>query len=510
MKPQFHNFEEKKIYAREFHPVRDNKTILAYDIENTRIIQLNELESRVLNKIKEKPVSMADLKKRLPIENGDNVEETVDELVKVDMLGYFPFKNISKKDIRDYEKKRLDALKKKNLMQISMNVTHKCNLDCDYCYGGDGSYGGPAIHMSKETARQAVDFLMKEGGDTDLCRITIFGGEPLLNFDLVKYVVRYARDEASKCNKKIHFGMTTNGVLLNDDAVDFIIKEKIEVTFSLDGPKEIQDRNRPFKSNREKSSYDLIFPKILNFIEKARENDSFYGFRSTITGPSIRNMYNLGEFFGNFGSKKVVYDTAEYKNGSSPGGLAITDDDLSFYRQKIKELAEDFREKRLKPEYDLFSGPLNAMKNKMRKESSCISPGILYVGVSAEGDIFPCHRFVGYKETKLGNVWQGFDREKWLEKYAKVHVFNSKVCSKCWLRYFCGGLCPANNYFLGGDMVLSGNIAAEPVHCKMKKIIFEEAMLLFASLSEEDLEAVPAVPRSEALVPGEAPNELRN
>jgi radical SAM protein with 4Fe4S-binding SPASM domain len=228
-----------------------------------------------------------------------------------------------------------------------------------------------------------------------------------------------------------------------------------------------------------------------------------------LTSPSIiRSMFKMGEFFNSFETKKMAYDTAEYKNGFSPGGLAITDDDLSFYREKVKVMAEDFRKNKLKPEYDLFSGPLKAMKNKVKTESSCISPGVFYVGVSAEGDIFPCHRFVGYKETKLGNVWEGFDREKWMEKYAKVHIFNSKVCSNCWVRYFCGGLCPATQYYLGGDMVLSENVTQEPVHCKLKKIIFEESMLLFARLDEEDLEAVASY--ADAQDRHETLNLLRN
>jgi uncharacterized protein len=490
MKSQSLNRSEKKIYAREFHPVKENETILAYDVENTRIIQLSDIESSVLNNIKEKPASMPGLKKRLPDENGDKIEAAVNELINVDMLGRSPFKNISPKKIDDYEKRRLESMKEKEFKQIALNVTHRCNMNCDYCYGEDGSYGGPAIQMNQETARQAVDFLMKESGNSDSCRITIFGGEPLLNFDRVKYVVQYAREEAAKRNKEMTFGMTTNGILLNDDVIDFIIKEKIEVTFSLDGPKDIQDKNRPFKSNRGKSSYDLIYPKILTFIDKAEKNNNFYAFRATITGPGIRSTYKMGEFFTGISTKRVAYDTAEYKNGFSRGGLAISDDDLSLYRHNVKEMARDFRENKLKPGYNLFAGPLQAMKNKMKKESSCVSPGVFYVGVSAEGDIFPCHRFVGYKETKLGNVWDGFDREKWMEKYAKVHVYNSKVCSHCWLRYFCGGLCPATNYYLGEDLVLSENLAQEPVHCKLKKIIFEESMLLFARLSDEDLEAV--------------------
>ncbi|NIM13371.1 MAG: radical SAM protein [Candidatus Aminicenantes bacterium] len=482
--------KEKQIYAREFHTVKDNETIVTYDVENTRLIQLDDLEACVLKSITEKPASMPELKKRLPDENGDKIEEAVNELINVDMLGYSPFKNISPKKIAEFERRRLKSMKKKEFKQIALNVTHRCNMNCDYCYGGDGSYGGPAIDMSRDTARQAVDFLMKESGDSDFCRITLFGGEPLLNFELVKYVVQYARKEASKCNKKIHFGMTTNGILLDDDKIDFLVKENIELTFSIDGPKDIHDKSRPFKSNKEKSSYDLVYPKIARYIEKAEVNNCHYGLRATVTRPTILNMCDVIDFFRRFKTKSIIFDVAEYRNGISPSNLAISNDDLSVYRNQLKKMAEKYKEDRLKCEYDFFAGPLKEMKNKTRKESHCVSPGIHYVGISAEGDIFPCHRFVGYKETKLGNVWQGFHREKWLEKYAKVHLYNSTVCTNCWVRYFCGGLCPATQYYLGGDMVLSEKIEQEPVHCQLKKIVFEESMLLFARLSEEELEVV--------------------
>jgi len=478
--------KEKKIYGREFHAVRDNSTILAFDIENVRIIELDDLELGVLNSIKKNPLSISEFKKRLPVRKGQKVEEAVAALLDVDMLGYSSFKKMSRKEIDDYERGCSENLKTKELKQIALNVTHKCNLHCDYCYGEDGSYGGPAVHMTRDTAEQAVDFLIKESGDSDTCRITFFGGEPLLNFDLVKYITQYARKKASKSNKKMYLGMTTNGVLLNEKIIDFLIKEDIEVTFSIDGPKEIHDMSRRFKVNPEKSSHDVIYPKILKYTKKVEGHDCYYGFRATITGPSIRNIDDLVAFFTSFKTKSIIYDTAEYNNGISPRGLAIRDDDLAIYRRKIKERAEKVRKNKLESGYNVFARPLKDMKDKIKKTHFCISPGALYVGVSAEGDIFPCHRLVGYKETKLGNVWDGFDREKWLKKYARVHIFNSKVCSRCWVRYFCGGMCPATNYFLGGDFMLSEKVEPEPVHCKLKKMIIEEAMLLFATLTKND------------------------
>ena len=202
MKTQKH--VEKKMYPREFHTIRDSDTILAFDIENARLIKLNDLELRVLNKAKEKPAAVSELKRRLSPEKPEKVKEASDELIRVNMLDYKPFTGISRREIAEFEKKKLAELKKSNVTQICLNVTHKCNLHCDYCYGEDGSYGGPAVHMKKETAEQAVQFLMKESGSSDFCRITFFGGEPLLNFDLIKYLVPYAREQAARHNKKIY------------------------------------------------------------------------------------------------------------------------------------------------------------------------------------------------------------------------------------------------------------------------------------------------------------------
>jgi uncharacterized protein len=481
---ELQNHEDKSVFAREYHTINGQETILVYDVENTRLIQLSDLEWRVLETVKEKPASTSELKTKLPARRAEKVEEAVGELIKVDMLGNTPFGKISPEQVADNERKYLEKLRQKKLMQVSLNVTHKCNLHCDYCYGEDGSYGSPAVHMSRETARQAVDFLFKENGDAERCRITLFGGEPLLNFDLVKYVIQYARKKASSLDKIIEFGLTTNGILMDEEKADFLINEKIEVTFSLDGPKKIHDQNRPLKSNRERGSYDVIYPNILKYIEKAERDNSFYAFRATLTRPGIRNMCEMIDFFEGFNTEKVIYDTAEYKHGMSPNGLAINDDDLLLYKQQVKEIAKKFVENKLKPVHNLFAGPFGVLKNKTKRHSHCISAGVLYVGVSAEGDIYPCHRFVGYKETKLGDVWQGYDREKWLKGYSRIHIFNSKVCSSCWLRYYCGGLCPATNYYLGGDMVLSDTVVPEPVHCRLKKIVFEEAMLLRYRLSK--------------------------
>lgn len=486
MRAETQILQEKIIYPQEFHFIKDDENTdentVAYNVENMNIIQLNNLESQVLNSLKETPRSISELKKRLSTENSLEIETAVNELVKVNLLGYTMTPKMSQVEIRDFEKKHLEALQKNNLVQIALNVTHKCQMACDYCYGDGGSYGGSAVHMTKEIAEKAVDFLFKISGNAKSCRITLFGGEPLLNFNLVKHVVSYARKQAAKLNKEIAFGMTTNGLLLDDEKIDFIIKEKIEVTFSMDGPKQVHDKNRSLKANRKKSTYDLIYPNILKFIEKAEKEKSFYAFRATLTRPSLQYLDDIIEFFNNFKTKRIHYDTAEYKQSNSRAGLAITDNDLNLYRQKVKKMAAEIKNNESKAWDGLFSNPLKSIKAKAKRQNSCKSLGVFYVGISAEGDIFPCHRFVGYKQTKLGNVREGFDRENWLKKFAGVHIFNSKKCSSCWVRYFCGGLCPATSYFLGNDMVLT-DTTEEPVHCKLKKIVFEESILLFSRLS---------------------------
>jgi uncharacterized protein len=478
------NIISKRFYPQQFHLIKDKKINLAYDIENIKLIQLNNLETEILETIRSNPVSISELK-NIFVNYKDQVESATREMMNLKLIDYSPFKGISKRETYNYEKNLFSVFMNKKIFHIALNITHKCNLNCYYCYGEDGSYGGPSIHMSKDIAEQSIRFLMKESGESEHCRITFFGGEPLLNFSLLKYIVKYAREEASKNNKKILFSLTTNGTLLDDSKINYLVKEKVDTTLSIDGPREIHNQNRPFKGKNKIGSYDIIYPNVVRFIKKANKNRCFYAIRSTITRPGINNIYELIDYFNRFKTDYVKFDFAEYKDGNMPRNMSIDEDDVKKFRQELKEASDEFIRSRLygeRPKYKaLFIGPLKSIEKRIKKKSFCISPGITYATVSVNGDVFPCHRLVGFKETKIGDVWEGIDKSKWLNCYKKANIYHSQKCSQCWAKYFCGGMCPATNYFLGKKFILCKDM--DPVHCKILKVLFDEALILYSSLA---------------------------
>ena len=475
---------EKKIHSAEFHVVRSPDAILAYDVENSNVIEINDVELKVLESIKSEAASKSDIVARFPVELAPSINRALDELFQANLLTNGSCEELKIKLAEEFNRENFETMRQKKLMQVSLNMTHSCNMKCDYCYGDEGTYGGPSIMMSEEIALRAVDFLIKENGDAEHFRVTLFGGEPLLNFDLVKKVIRYVKNEAVKLDKKIHIGLTTNGILLDEEKGNFLLDEGVEVTISLDDPKEVQDMNRPLKNKDGVSSFDLVLPQIRRFAKEAEERERFHGLRATLTGPSIREITKVIDFFEEFKNSKKIFDIAEYMPGTSRAGIAVTDDDLLKYKDIVKELAKLYKTNEMKDGYNPFAGPMNLLNSKKKKKRPCLSAGVLYLGVSAEGDLFPCHRLVGGKETRLGNIWDGYNRDEWLEKYSRVHVYNSQICSSCWVRYFCGGLCPATSYFLGNEMMLTREVGFEPIHCKVNKIVFEEAILLFYKLSQ--------------------------
>ncbi|MCP4220572.1 MAG: SPASM domain-containing protein, partial [bacterium] len=235
---------------------------------------------------------------------------------------------------------------------------------------------------------------------------------------------------------------------------------------------------------------------------------AFYCFRATLTGPSLMDIDAVQTFFKQFQPAKIHYDMAESKE---PSNSAINENCMDAYMEAIKGEVEGVKQKELgEAHLRLFQGFLKSLERKEKILRKCISPGVTYIAVSPEGDVYPCHRFVGNKDTSLGNLHRGFDRNKWLEQYAKVNIYHSPVCSKCWARYMCGGMCTFNNYYLDGSLVLTSNSDREPVHCLQQKKIIEEAIRYYCYLSEnyaetEIKEAITQEAVSEKSVSEESP-----
>ena len=329
---------------------------------------------------------------------------------------------------------------------LCMHVAHTCNLNCSYCFASQGKYHGDRAVMSFEVGKQALDFLVANSGSRKNLEVDFFGGEPLMNFQVVKDLVAYARSIEKQHNKNFRFTLTTNGVLVDDDVIDFANRECSNVVLSLDGRKEVHDRYRvDFAGN---GSWEKIVPKFQKFVE-ARQGKEYY-MRGTFTHANpdfladIQQMLDLG--FTELSMEPVV---------SAPGDPgALTEEDLPIVLEQYEKLAELMleREKAGKPftfyhyMIDLSGGPC------IYKRISGCGSGTEYMAVTPWGDLYPCHQFVGEEAFKLGNIWDGVTNPDVQAQFAACNVYAHPECRDCWARLYCSGGCAANAYHSTGSV----------------------------------------------------------
>ena len=329
---------------------------------------------------------------------------------------------------------------------LCLHVAHTCNLNCAYCFASQGKYHGDRAIMSFEVGKQAFDYLIKNSGTRRNLEVDFFGGEPLMNFDVVKQLVAYAREIEKEHNKNFRFTLTTNGLLIDDDVIDFANKEMSNVVLSLDGRKEIHDRYRVDYSG--KGSWDRIVPKFQQLVE-AREGKNYY-MRGTFTHRNpdflndIKQMLDLG--FNELSMEPVV---------CAPGDPAeLTEDDLPIVLDQYEKLAELMleRNKQGKPftfyhyMIDLTGGPC------IYKRISGCGSGTEYMAVTPWGDLYPCHQFVGDEKFRLGDVWTGVTNTEIQGEFAACNVYAHEECKDCWARLYCSGGCAANAYHSTGSV----------------------------------------------------------
>ncbi len=349
----------------------------------------------------------------------------------------------------DNYEKIADSLKKKNagvIKALCLHVAHTCNLNCSYCFAGQGKYHGERAIMSYETGKRALDFLVEHSGKRRNLEVDFFGGEPLLNFDVVKKLVEYARSIEKEKNKHFRFTLTTNGVNIDDDVIEFANREMHNVVLSLDGRKEVHDRFRVDYAGN--GSFDRIVPKFQKLVKK-RGNKNYY-MRGTFThfNPDflndIRAMLDLG--FTELSIEPVVCDK------SDPS--ALTEEDLPIVMKQYEDLAYLMleREKAGKPftfyhyMLDLSGGPC------IYKRISGCGSGTEYMAVTPQGDLYPCHQFVGEEKFKLGNIYDGVTNLSVQDDFASCNVYAHKECKDCWARLYCSGGCAANAYHATGSV----------------------------------------------------------
>ena len=329
---------------------------------------------------------------------------------------------------------------------LCLHIAHTCNLNCSYCFASQGKYHGDRAVMSFEVGKRALDFLIENSGTRRNLEVDFFGGEPLMNFDVVKELVAYARSVEKEKGKNFRFTLTTNGVLVDDDVIDFANRECANVVLSLDGRKEIHDRFRVDYAGN--GSFDKIVPKFQKFVE-ARGGKNYY-MRGTFTHANpdfledIKVMLDLG--FNELSMEPVV---------CAPGDPAeLTPSDMEIVKKQYEDLAFLMlqKDKEGKPftfyhyMIDLTGGPC------IYKRISGCGSGTEYMAVTPWGDLYPCHQFVGEEKFKLGNIWDGVTNKETQCEFASCNVYAHEECRDCWARLYCSGGCAANAYHSTGSV----------------------------------------------------------
>ena len=358
---------------------------------------------------------------------------------------------------------------------LCLHIAHDCNLACRYCFAEEGEYHGRRALMSLEVGKKALDFLIANSGSRRNLEVDFFGGEPLMNWQVVKDLVAYGREQEKIHNKNFRFTLTTNGVLLDDEVMEFCNKEMGNVVLSIDGRKEVHDFMRPFRKGA--GSYDLIVPKFQKFAE-SRNQDNYY-VRGTFThynldfAADVLHLADLG--FKQISVEPVVAPPTE--------DYAIREEDLPIIFEQYDILAKEMIKRHKEGRgfnffhfmIDLTGGPC------VYKRLSGCGSGTEYLAVTPWGDFYPCHQFVGNEEFLLGNVDEGIVRTDLTCDFKKCNVYSKKECSSCFARFYCSGGCAANSYNFTGKI----NDVYE-IGCKMQQKRIECALMIKAALAEED------------------------
>ncbi len=379
-----------------------------------------------------------------------------------------------------YANLALDITKKRwTLKAICLHVAHTCNLNCSYCFASQGKFHGDRGLMSFETGKRAIDFLIENSGYHKNLDIDFFGGEPLMNWEVVKQLVKYGRSIEKEAGKNIRFTLTTNGINIDDDVINFCNDEMHNVVLSLDGRKEVNDRFRVDINGR--GSYDRIVPKFKKFVE-ARGDKSYY-MRGTYTHfntdfvEDILHMADMG--FTELSMEPVVTSPV------SPS--ALTEEDMPILMEQYERLAREMIKRNSEGNgftfyhymLDLTCGPC------IYKRISGCGAGTEYLAVTPWGDLYPCHQFVGDDKFKLGDIFNGLTEsgKETSGKFAKVNAYTREGCKDCWAKLYCSGGCAANAYHAGGDITEIYDYG-----CRLFRKRIECALAVrLSNLSEDDI-----------------------
>jgi len=395
------------------------------------------------------------------------IEEAIAEIEELKSLGQLYTKDIYKEYITDF-KSRKTVIK-----AMCLHIAHDCNLACQYCFAGEGEYHGRRALMSLETGKKALDYLIDNSGSRRNLEVDFFGGEPLMNWQVVKDLVHYGRSKEKEFNKRFRFTLTTNGVLLNEEVMEFCNKEMANVVLSLDGRKAINDKMRPFRNG--KGSYDLIVPKYQKFVEST--NQTNYYVRGTFTNNNLDFSEDV-KHFADLGFKQMSIEPVV---GDEDEPYAIRAEDLPKIMEEYDKLAIEYIKRTKEGKWfnffhfmiDLDQGPCVA-----KRLSGCGS-GTEYLAVTPWGDLYPCHQFVGQEDYILGNVTDGISKPEIVNEFKLCNVYAKEKCRECFARFYCSGGCAANAFKFHGSITDTYDIG-----CDMERKRVECAIMIKAALAD--------------------------
>lgn len=403
--------------------------------------------------------------------DGEELSEAIEEVAALVKEGELFTKDQYEGYVSDF-KKRPTVVK-----ALCLHIAHDCNLACKYCFAEEGEYHGRRALMSFEVGKAALDFLIANSGSRRNLEVDFFGGEPTLNFQVVKDLVAYGREQEKIHNKNFRFTLTTNGVLLSDEIMEFANKEMANVVLSIDGRKEINDNMRPFRGGQ--GSYDVIVPKFLKFAE-SRNQENYY-VRGTFTHHNLdfsKDVLHLADL----GFKQISVEPVVAKETES---YAIKEEDLPRLLEEYDILAAEMAKRKKEGNpftffhfmIDLEGGPCVA-----KRLSGCGS-GTEYLAVTPWGDFYPCHQFVGNEDFCMGNVKTGITRTDIRDSFKSCNVYAKEKCRECFARFYCSGGCAANSYNFHGDIHNAYSIG-----CELEKKRVECAIMLKAAEAFSDSE----------------------
>ena len=397
----------------------------------------------------------------------EETAEAVDEILLLAQEGQLYTEDIYENYIDSF-KNRETVVK-----ALCLHIAHDCNLACRYCFAEEGEYHGRRAIMSYEVGKKALDFLVANSGNRTNLEVDFFGGEPLMNWEVVKQLEAYGRSLEEEHHKKFRFTITTNGVLLNDEILEFVNKEMGNMVLSIDGRKEVHDRMRPHRGGQ--GSYDEIVPKFKKAAESRGQMNYYvrgtYTHYNTDFAKDVLHLADLG--FKQISVEPVVApETEDY---------AIREEDLPQLLAQYDELAEEMIKRRKEGNgfnffhfmIDLEGGPCVA-----KRLSGCGS-GTEYLAVTPWGDLYPCHQFVGNEDFLMGNVDEGVLRTDIRDEFKQCHVYAKEKCKDCFAKFYCSGGCAANSYNFTGNVNGSYDIG-----CELQRKRIECAIMIKAALSE--------------------------